>query len=128
MSENTPEHHADPVNPDAADWEDAGLPAQEDSTEDTALPGDGPVAMDEFGTTGTERESGEPLDVALSREEPEEEPYRAEEDHTGRLVAPDEGAAPDEEPESVAEDTGYDRGGYSAEEQAVHERDESESL
>ncbi|RCV50652.1 DUF5709 domain-containing protein [Marinitenerispora sediminis] len=127
MSENLPENRADPVNQDAADWEDAGLPAQEDSTEDVALPADEPVAMDEFGTTGTEREAGEPLDVALSREEPDvgQRP-RDEESHAPRLVAEDEGIRPDEDETMVARDAGYDQGAYSPEEQAIHEQDESD--
>lgn len=37
----------------------------------------------------------------------------------GRLVAPDEGARPDTEPGEVAQEAGPDRGGYSAEEQAM---------
>lgn len=37
----------------------------------------------------------------------------------GRLVAPDEGARPDAEPDEVAQEAGPDRGGYSAEEQAM---------
>lgn len=39
---------------------------------------------------------------------------------SGRLVAPDEGARPDEEKDSVADEVGPDAGGYSAEESAVH--------
>lgn len=38
---------------------------------------------------------------------------------SGRLVAPDEGVRPDEEPDSVADEVGPDAGGYSAEESAV---------
>lgn len=38
---------------------------------------------------------------------------------SGRLVAPDEGAHPDEEKDSVADEVGPDAGGYSAEESAV---------
>ncbi|MEH1123540.1 DUF5709 domain-containing protein [Micromonospora sp. CPCC 206061] len=45
---------------------------------------------------------------------PEREPV-------GRLVADDEGAHTDEEPESVAHDVGADAGGASAEERAIHE-------
>ena len=37
----------------------------------------------------------------------------------GRLVAPDEGTREDTEPDEVAQETGPDRGGYSAEESAM---------
>jgi hypothetical protein len=37
----------------------------------------------------------------------------------GRLVAPDEGAHPDTEPDEVAQEAGPDFGGYSAEEEAM---------
>ncbi|PSL00657.1 hypothetical protein CLV63_101131 [Murinocardiopsis flavida] len=65
------ENREDPVNQQASDWEAAGLPAQEDSTEDQALPSDEPIGLDDFGTTDTEEEAGEPLDRALAREEPD---------------------------------------------------------
>jgi hypothetical protein len=42
------------------------------------------------------------------------------EDRTGRLLAPDEGAHEDVEPDLVAEDEGIDGAGASAEEAAVH--------
>ncbi|MCW6006831.1 hypothetical protein K1W54_19905 [Micromonospora sp. CPCC 205371] len=45
---------------------------------------------------------------------PEDEPV-------GRLVADDEGAHTDEEPDSVAHDVGADAGGATAEERAIHE-------
>ena len=44
----------------------------------------------------------------------------------GRLLAPDEGAHEDEEPELLAEDEGIDGAGASAEEAAVHVVDETE--
>ncbi|GAA3747930.1 hypothetical protein HDA32_001577 [Spinactinospora alkalitolerans] len=133
MSENRPENRVDPINDQASDWEEVGLPAQEDSTEDSPLPQEEPVAMDEFGTTGTEREAGEPLDTALSREQPDVEEQSpdpvdaAETDpRSERLVSEDEGVREDHEGTLIAEDTGFDRGVYSAEEQAVREEDESE--
>jgi|SRR4051794_14326880 hypothetical protein len=43
---------------------------------------------------------------------------------SGRLVAPDEGAHPDEETDLVARDVGIDGGAASAEEAAVHVVDE----
>lgn len=83
------------------------------------------------GETGDEAREGESLDEHLAEEEPEvglddiletEEAPRA-----GRLVAPDEGAHPDEEKDEIAADVG--RAGYasSAEEAAVHVRDEDEA-
>jgi hypothetical protein len=82
------------------------------------------------GETEDEAREGESLDEHLAEEEPEvslddiletEEAPRA-----GRLVAPDEGAHPDEEKDEIATDVG--RAGYasSAEEAAVHIRDEDD--
>ena len=74
MSTHGDDRRGDPVNPDARDWEEAGLPAQEDATEDQPLPDpdrEQPTQMDEVGSTGTEREAGEPLDQALARGEPD---------------------------------------------------------
>jgi hypothetical protein len=128
----------DPVHAEAADWEEAGLPAQEDATEDHPLPGAGPTAMSEDGAGGTEREAGEPHEVALSRERPDagagEDPQGlVEPEHTGepgtadptaRLVEPDEGVRPDTEKDVVAEERSEDRGALSAEEDAVRIRRE----
>jgi Family of unknown function (DUF5709) len=82
------------------------------------------------GETDSEAREGESLDEHLAEEEPEvglddiletDEAPRA-----GRLVAPDEGAHPDEESDEIATDVG--RAGYasSAEEAAVHIHDEDE--
>ncbi|MEY9210893.1 hypothetical protein NI17_013100 [Thermobifida halotolerans] len=129
-------HHdrmEDPINALDADWEEAGQPALADTTEDITLPNDRPTAMNEFGTTGTEKEAGEPMDVALSREEPdvweregEPEPQGTAEGapSAGRLVAEDRGAHPDREAESTADEVGLDRGGLSPEERAVREHGE----
>ncbi|HET9501126.1 MAG TPA: DUF5709 domain-containing protein [Marmoricola sp.] len=43
---------------------------------------------------------------------------------SGQLVAPDEGMGVDSEKDLIAEDVGYDEGGLSAEEAAMHEVDE----
>ncbi|QBI55244.1 DUF5709 domain-containing protein [Streptomonospora litoralis] len=151
MSENHPEENEfpdDPVNETAADWEEAGLPAQEDTTEDQPLPGRVPTAIDESGSTGTEKESGEPLeesgeplDDALAREQPDvpgalgstartadEFPPPGPEQETGgvRVVESDEGVREDAEDTMIARDAGVDRQAFSAEESAVHEEDESE--
>ena len=89
-----------------------------------------------FGNTPLEEQLGETLDQRLQQEIPEPDPYEQaeleadpdEEDvddevgdvRAGRLVAPDEGLAEDEEKDSVAEDVGIDGAGASAEEAAVH--------
>jgi hypothetical protein len=86
-----------------------------------------------FGTTDAEEEAGESLDQLLAEEEPDLDPYAEDEDEdeedltgdeadprSGRLVAEDEGAHPDEEPDLLAHDVGIDGGAASAEEAAVH--------
>ena len=81
-------------------------------------------------------EGGETLDERLAEEEPEVwAQAEAEQDadildgdvggevgdrRTGRLVAPDEGAGEDVDPELTAEDEGIDGAGASAEEAAMH--------
>ncbi|KUP96776.1 hypothetical protein [Thermobifida cellulosilytica] len=118
-SEEAPHDRAeDPIHALDSDFEDAGQPALADTTEDTVLPGDRPVAMDEFGTTGTDKEAGEPLDTALSREEPDVWTREAEPGQEGADV--DFPAA--ERPPS--EDAGLDRGGLGPEERAVRVREE----
>lgn len=71
MSDQDPRGADDPVNAEAQDWNEAGMPEQEDSTEDEALPADreDPTMMEE--EYDTEAEERDPLDDALSREEPE---------------------------------------------------------
>ena len=101
-----------------------------------------------YGTTADEQDEGESLDQLLAEEEPdpaldfgdelsEEESSEEDEDagdedvdglllddgpdpRAGRLVAEDEGAHPDEEPDLVARDAGIDGGGATAEEAAIH--------
>jgi hypothetical protein len=94
-----------------------------------------------YGNTPYEEEAGETLDMRLAQEVPEPDPYveaeREAEDpdsgevdsevgdlRAGRLVAPDEGLAADEERELLATDVGIDGAGASAEEAAVHEIEE----
>jgi Family of unknown function (DUF5709) len=212
MSEHMPEH--DP----RSRLEDEGIPDLQDGTpeqqwavdpQEAPVPGDRPLAADDFGTTVEEQIEGEPLDSRLGREVPEEEavfgtdgapavkpgaagpePARAgspdpaaaeapgagepedagagdsdtgdvpltadsglgvgsdldtsfqpddgnpvadwsaqpEEPSgqvwdaprpAGRLVAPDQGAHADAEPDEVAEEVGPDMGGYTAEEAAM---------
>jgi hypothetical protein len=133
----------------AADLEDDGVLDPSDTLE--GEPGDDPLdqgyaapdrwsAGEGFGTTSAEERAGESLDQLLAEEEPEPDPYADEPEdvneadeaplegpaaaRAGRLVAEDEGAHPDEEPDLVARDVGIDAGAASAEEAAVHEVDE----
>ena len=82
-----------------------------------------------WGETALEEELGEPLDLRLSEEEPEESelPGRdsREADRTGRLLAPVEetGASQD----VYASDLGIAGGAASAEEAAMHLLDESDA-
>ncbi len=98
-----------------------------------------------FGSTADEQASGESLDDLLAEEEPDtlsddddDLPENLDDDEeadeyidglllddgpdprAGRLVAPDEGAHPDEEADLVARDVGVDDGAASAEEAALH--------
>jgi hypothetical protein len=111
------------------------------------LPTDRYYGADRFGTTEEEEEEGESLDQLLAEEEPDVDPYAEakEEDEeadsegeyleetdepdprAGRLVAEDEGAHPDSEPDLVAGDVGIDAGAAGAEEAAVHVEDEDEA-
>jgi hypothetical protein len=134
--------------PDPADpFEEEGLASQEpgvagkritgDPQDDMPVPGDAPVAVDDFGTTASEEQAGEPLDLRLSREEPDlleraattaadesedsDQPYPSDPDErVGRIVETDEGARTDDEPSAVADDVGTDLGGFTAEERAMH--------
>ena len=131
----------DPSDP----FEDEGLASPDpslagkritgDPQDDFPLPGENPVAVNEFGTTVAEQQEGESLDLRLSREEPDmaeqagampdlsenaDNPYPADrEERVGRIVETDEGAREDTEPDAVAIDVGSDQGGFSAEERAM---------
>jgi len=135
----------DPSDP----FEDEGLASPEsdlpgkritgDPQDDMPVPGESPVAVNEFGTTALEQQEGESLDLRLSREEPDlgerpampddspgaDNPYPTDrEERIGRIVETDEGAREDTEPDAVAHDVGTDNGGFSAEERAMRiERD-----
>ncbi|MGD0685633.1 MAG: DUF5709 domain-containing protein [Streptosporangiaceae bacterium] len=111
------------------------------------LPPDRWSAGEGFGTTLAEERAGESLDQLLAEEEPEPDPYAdadllpydedvdaddsladdGEDPRSGRLVAQDEGAHPDREPDLVARDVGIDGGAASAEEAAVHVVDDPEA-
>ncbi|MGP3922020.1 DUF5709 domain-containing protein [Streptomyces sp. 8N616] len=101
-------------------------------------PPERPWAVETYGTTAEEQHEGETLDVRLAREMPDQglpdgdgvgdvpggdgELWDEEvgERRAGRLVAPDEGAHPDEESDLVASDKGIDGAAASAEEAAMH--------
>ena len=103
-----------------------------DNTEDPLDAGYSPPDREprasRYGTTADEQRAGESVEQRLAEEEPDvgssdwtdTEPN----ERAGRLVAPDEGAHPDQESDEIAFDAG--RAGYasSAEEAAVHIEDE----
>jgi hypothetical protein len=131
--------------PDPADpFEEEGLASPDpndgpkrvtgDPQEELSVPAERPVAVTDFGTTADEQRSDEPLDGRLAREEPDlraagradaspdaDQPYPEDPDErVGRIVETDEGARPDEEKDAVAHSVGTDKGGFSAEERAMH--------
>ena len=96
--------------------EDEGIPDLQAGTperqwtvdpEEEALPGDRPIALDDFGTTGAEEARGESLSGRLAREEPEEQPYlgagepwRLRLDSTGEVEEAEETGGFEEEEEA----------------------------
>lgn len=137
MSTRFPEP-ADPFEEEGLASPDPELDAQRmtgDPQDDPAVPHDTPMAVDDFGTTALEESEGEPLDLRLSREEPDmsvetaaddiaddvADPFPEQADErVGRLVQPDEGTHEDAEKDEVATSVGTDQGGFSAEERAMH--------
>lgn len=83
-----------------------------------------------FGTTADEALQGESIDERLRQEEPDPDPYAAQDEvlddgevgtqRAGRLVDPGGGAGEDTEKDLVGEDVGIDGAASSAEEAAVH--------
>ena len=133
----------DPAEP----FEDAGLPATDESIpgklitgdvqDDVIVPTDHPTYVNAYGTTDLEQELGEPLGDRLSHELPDVldeldkpwtdnsdadgNPYPSDpEERVGRLVEDDEGAHEDVDADLYAQDVGTDQGGFSAEERAMH--------
>ena len=98
-----------------------------DPQDEMPVPGDRPVAVNDFGTTVAEQEAGEPLDLRLANagaapdmSEDADNPYPADrEERVGRIVETDEGAREDTEADAVALDVGTDNGGFTAEERAM---------
>ena len=112
-------------------FEDEGIPDLQEGTpeqqwsrdpQEAPLPGREPAAVLDHGTTAEEQREGEPLDLRLSREEPDVDAGGDAEaaGDVGRLVAPDEGARADDEKDEIATDVGPDFGGFTAEEAAMH--------
>ncbi len=104
-----------------------------DNTEDPLDAGYSPPERESHswrGETESEAIEGESLDEKLAEEEPDvtEADLDAadEEPRTGRLVAPDEGAHPDEEAAEIATDVGRDGQAATAEEAAMHVIDDGE--
>lgn len=121
--------------------EDEGIPDLQDGTpgqqrandpQEMPVPGDEPVAVEDYGTTGEESGTNEPLDGRLARERPdpaaEGDPAAAAREAVReggppsehRIVADDEGVRPDREKDATATDAGPDAGGTTPEEDAVH--------
>lgn len=138
MTSRIPEP-ADPFEEEGLAAGEDGLPGKRitgDAQDGMAPPQDYPVGVDEYGITAGEQAVGEPLDLRLSREEPDviaaadvpaddsdgsDSPYPEDPDERiGRIVDTDEGGPSDTEKDSVAHDVGTDTGGFSAEERAMH--------
>ncbi len=138
-----PNEMYDPASLDASDTLD-GDPG-DDPLDQGIAPPDRWSAGEGFGTTEEEEREGESLDQLLAEEEPDLDPYAEADDEAseelelgedrragdlfeddepdpraGRLVAEDEGAHPDTEPDLIARDVGIDAGAAGAEEAAVH--------
>jgi hypothetical protein len=132
--------------------EDEGIPDMQDGTpqqqwandpQEQPVPGDEPIALDDYGTTADEQREPESLDGRLAREEPAEDvtsdpggsadpegsttaEYPEEGGGPVRGVAPDQGVAPDTEKDMIAKDVGPDTGGYGPEERALRVEGEPE--
>lgn len=134
----------DPEN--RSDEDDSGLLQPEDTLDDRGVPDvldegysppERPLAVDDWGTTAREEAEDEDLDDRLARERPDVDADDGDglgdasdtdgelwdgevgEARAGRLVAGDEGGAPDDD-ELFAVDVGVDGAAASAEEAAVH--------
>jgi Family of unknown function (DUF5709) len=117
-----------------SEFEEQGIPDLQDGypeqgwaedPQQAPVPGDEPVAVDDFGTTVEEQREGEPLEGRLRREQPDRSPGEEPPPRAGRLVQDDEGVRDDTESDEVATDVGADAGGFSAEEAAVRVEDET---
>ena len=88
------------------------------------IPPDRPYALDEVGVTGAGMRDGDTLDQRLDREQDEDTAY-TDPDRAGRIVVEDQSGALSTSDALEAEDVGIDGGAASAEEAAVHERDDA---
>jgi hypothetical protein len=107
-------------------FDDVDSAREADGPDPAPLPADredGPLALDEFGTTAEEQRTGESLDARLAREQPDV-PETGAADEVGHLVRPDLGLGGDDVAEEYATEMGFAGGGESAEEQAMHLVDE----
>jgi hypothetical protein len=98
----------------------APVPDPGPATDDDGEPVDDEIDQPDLDLDLVQQPPVEPTDSPVSlydRPDPEEDPGGP----VGRLVEPDEGAHPDEEPDAVAWDAGAAGGGPSAEELAMHE-------
>lgn len=111
----------------------AGLTAE--AQEGVVTPADAPVGAFEYGTTVEEQIEGEPHDLRISRELPDDTLERIEAIESGapdievdsalgrqagRIVEPDEGARTDDEKDVIGRDAGVDDAAFSNEELAMH--------
>src|SRR5437870_2190403 len=120
MSER-PEEYGDEVSEYSVDDEDQLQPEDtlddrgvEDVLDEGYSPREGWGPGEGFGNTVSEQREGESLDLRVSQEEPEADPYAEEptenvggevgDERAGRLVEEDEGAGEDTEKDTVAHD------------------------
>ena len=109
-----------------AELSDEGIPDLEgqppgkvragDTGEGLIPPRDHALGAEAHGTTAAEERRGEAFADRVAREEPDRE---RPDEHAGRLVQPGDGFADDEATE-IGRSAGFDDGGFSAEEAAVH--------
>jgi hypothetical protein len=125
IDESEPEDSGDDLDPS-----DDLTGDQEEPSDTGYSPPDFEPKASRYGTTELEESEGESLDQLLSEEEPDISVDDLSDDpadpRAGRLVAPDEGAHPDEESDEIATDVGTAGYAASAEEAAVHIIDDDE--
>jgi hypothetical protein len=129
MSARIPEPDSPLEEEGIPDLDDA-LPSKRatgDAQEGIAPPRDHPIAAEDFGTTAAEQRAGEPLDLRVRRERPDDskaypdDAYPEDPDlRVGRLVG-DREPGTNKEPDVEAHAVGTDGGGFAPEERAMHE-------
>jgi hypothetical protein len=155
MSENAPEPGGDSEytqgldtggGDDVVDLDEVlGSDDVDDVLDTSYSPPDRPLAVNRFGTTLDEQETGETLDERLAQEVPDPALAVGDDDYVdeqaddsrqvgdgraGRLVDRDGGVEWDTEKDLIGRDVGIDGGAASAEEAAVHviEDDDTDEL